>query len=52
MENPAEKQIARDYIIKTFKDHGLDTWTEEFSSYDPQVNQPLTSRHPSFLFNI
>ncbi|XP_073232071.1 uncharacterized protein [Porites lutea] len=34
--NPAEKQNARDYIVKTFKDHGLSTWTEEFQSNNPQ----------------
>lgn len=30
--DPAAKQIARDYIVTTFKDHGLQTWTEEFQS--------------------
>ena len=35
--DPAEKQNARDYIVKTFKDHGLKTWTEEFQSNNPQV---------------
>ncbi|KAK3727500.1 hypothetical protein QZH41_018366, partial [Actinostola sp. cb2023] len=30
--NPEEKTKARDYIVKTFNDFGLDTWTEEFPS--------------------
>ncbi|KAJ7381122.1 hypothetical protein OS493_004720 [Desmophyllum pertusum] len=30
--DPAAKQTARDFIVKTFKDHGLHTWTEEFRS--------------------
>ena len=42
--NPAEKQNARDYIVKTFKDHGLNKWTEEFQSNNPQVIlKPLPS---------
>lgn len=42
--DPAEKQNARDYIVKTFKDHGLKTWTEEFQSNNPQVIlKPLPS---------
>ncbi|KAK3751787.1 hypothetical protein QZH41_013256, partial [Actinostola sp. cb2023] len=30
--NPEEKTKARDHIVKTFNDFGLDTWTEEFPS--------------------
>ncbi|XP_022789200.1 uncharacterized protein LOC111328920 isoform X2 [Stylophora pistillata] len=30
--DPAAKQKARDYIETTFKDHALQTWTEEFKS--------------------
>ncbi|KAJ7381121.1 hypothetical protein OS493_004719 [Desmophyllum pertusum] len=30
--DPAAKQRARDFIVKTFKDHGLHSWTEEFKS--------------------
>ncbi|XP_078355557.1 uncharacterized protein LOC144640229, partial [Oculina patagonica] len=30
--DPAAKQRARDFIVKSFKDHGLHTWTEEFPS--------------------
>ncbi|XP_031568201.1 uncharacterized protein LOC116302924 [Actinia tenebrosa] len=29
---PALKTAARDFIVKTFQDFGLDTWTEEFAS--------------------
>ncbi|XP_078366709.1 uncharacterized protein LOC144650824 isoform X1 [Oculina patagonica] len=39
--DPAAKQRARDYIVETFKDHGLHTWTEEFRSNNekyPGVN--------------
>ena len=39
--NFAEKQRARDYILKTFRDHGLYTWTEEFQSNNAQVNYGL-----------
>ena len=38
---PAAKQKARDYILKTFKQHGLYTWTEEFSSNNAQVSDAL-----------
>lgn len=34
--NFAEKQRARDYILKTFRDQGLYTWTEEFQSNNAQ----------------
>ena len=37
--DPAAKQKARDYIVKTFKDRGLHTWTEEFPSNNDQVNR-------------
>ena len=37
--NPSVKQKARDFIMKTFKDHGLRTWTEEFPSNNAQVRQ-------------
>ncbi|KAL9979313.1 hypothetical protein ACROYT_G016961 [Oculina patagonica] len=30
--DPAAKQRARDFIVKSFNDHGLHTWTEEFPS--------------------
>ncbi|KAK3727482.1 hypothetical protein QZH41_006422 [Actinostola sp. cb2023] len=30
--NPEEKNKAREHIVKTFKDFGLDTWTQEFPS--------------------
>ena len=39
--NFAEKQRARDYILKTFRDQGLYTWTEEFQSNNAQVNYGL-----------
>jgi len=37
--DPSVKQKARDFIVKTFNDHGLRTWTEEFPSNNPQVRQ-------------
>ena len=37
--DPSAKQEARDFIVKTFRDHGLHTWTEEFPSNNAQVNQ-------------
>ncbi|KXJ14513.1 hypothetical protein AC249_AIPGENE21583 [Exaiptasia diaphana] len=30
--SPEDKAKARDYIVKTFQEFGLDTWTEEFPS--------------------
>ena len=36
--DPAAKQIARGYIVTTFRDHGLQTWTEEFQSNNDKVN--------------
>ena len=36
--DPAAKQIVRDYIVTTFMDHGLQTWTEEFQSNNDKVN--------------
>ena len=39
--NFAEKQRARDYILKTFTAQGLYTWTEEFQSNNAQVNYGL-----------
>ena len=35
--DPAAKQRALDFIVKSFKDHGLDTWTEEFPSNQEKV---------------
>ena len=35
--DPVAKQRARDFIVKTFKDHGLHTWTEEFPSNQEEV---------------
>jgi len=37
--NPSAKQKARDFIVKTFNNHGLRTWAEEFPSNNAQVNQ-------------
>ena len=37
--DPATKQKARDFIVKSFEDHGLDTWTEEFPSNQKKVNE-------------
>ena len=37
--DPAAKQKTRDFIVKTFNDHGLQTWTEEFPSNNAQVKQ-------------
>lgn len=37
--DPVAKQKARDFIVKSFMDHGLHTWTEEFSSNQEQVNE-------------
>jgi hypothetical protein len=39
--SPALKTAARDYIVKTFKDFGLDTWTEEFPSNHDQKKVSL-----------
>ena len=36
--DPVAKQRARDYILKSFMDHGLQTWTEEFPSNQEKVN--------------
>ena len=36
--DPVAKQKARDFIVNTFKDHGLHTWTEEFPSNQEEVN--------------
>ena len=36
--DPAAKQRALDYIVNVFKDHGLQTWTEEFPSNQEKVN--------------
>ena len=41
--DPVAKQRARDYIMKSFMDHGLQTWTEEFSSNQEKVNAQLVS---------
>ena len=38
-EDPSTKQKARHFIVKTFNDHGLRTWAEEFPSNNAQVNQ-------------
>ena len=38
--NPDDKAKARDYIVKTFQDFGLDTWTEEFPSNQNKVRKP------------
>lgn len=35
---PAAKQKARDFILKSFKKNGLDTWTEDFRSNIDEVN--------------
>lgn len=42
--NPAEKKNARDLIVKTFKDHGLNTWTEEFPSNKAEVKKHWAPR--------
>lgn len=34
--NPDAKQKARDFIIKTFREQGLHTWTQEFPSNNAQ----------------
>lgn len=45
--NPAEKKNARDLIVKTFKDHGLNTWTEEFPSNKAEVKKHWALRIPT-----
>jgi len=40
--NPEEKTKARDYIVKTFNDFGLDTWTQEFPSNQAKVRMIST----------
>ena len=45
--NPAEKKNARDLIVKTFKDHGLNTWTEEFPSNKAEVKKHWAPRIPT-----
>ena len=42
--NPAEKKNARDLIVKTFRDHGLNTWTEEFPSNKAEVKKHWAPR--------
>ena len=37
--DPSAKQKVRDFIVKTFSDHGLHTWTKEFPSNNAKVNQ-------------
>lgn len=41
--DPAAKQRARDFIVETFKDHGLHTWTEEFRSNNEKVKTKFTA---------
>ena len=41
--DPAAKQRARDYIVKSFMDNGLHTWTEEFPSNQEKVNAKRVS---------
>ena len=41
--DPVAKQRARDYIMKSFMDHGLYTWTEEFPSSHEKVNAKRVS---------
>lgn len=45
--NPAEKKNARDLIVKIFKDHGLNTWTEEFPSNKAEVKKHWAPRIPT-----
>ena len=37
--DPVAKQRARDFIVKSFTDHGLHTWTEEFPSNQEKVKE-------------
>ena len=39
--DPAAKQKVRDLIVKTFSDHGLRAWTEEFPSNNAQVSHKM-----------
>jgi len=41
--DPVAKQRARDYIVKSFMDNGLHTWTEEFPSNQKKVNAKRVS---------
>ena len=40
---PWAKQRARDYTLKSFMDHGLHTWTEQFPSNHEKVNAKRVS---------
>ena len=46
--DPAAKQKVRDFIVKTFSEHGLQTWTEEFTSNNAQVSHKML-HHKSCL---